>query len=187
MPTSNFPWFTDLTFQVPIKYSSLQSQTLLSSIRQIHNWLSFSLWLSLFIPFGALSLLFSGSILDTYWPGWGEGLSSFSAVYFCLFLLFMVFSRQECSRGLHSFLPWTKFCQNSPPWPVNLSWPCKAWVIGSLICPSLWSIRSFWLASCDCRFHSDCPLMGKDKRLVQASWWVGLCSLPVVWPEAQLC
>ena len=34
----------------------------------IHNWALFLLWLSLFIPSGAISLLFSSSILGTYWP-----------------------------------------------------------------------------------------------------------------------
>ena len=30
---------------------------------------------------------------------------------------------------------------------------------------------SDWLAFCDCRFHSVCPLMKKNKRLMEASWW----------------
>ena len=37
--------------------------------RQIHSWASFPLWLSFFIPFGAICPLFSSSILDTYQPG----------------------------------------------------------------------------------------------------------------------
>ena len=32
----------------------------------------------------------------------------------------------------------------------------------------MWSV---WLVFCDCGFHSVCPLMNKDKRLVEASWW----------------
>ena len=31
-----------------------------------------------------------------------------------------------------------------------------------------------WLVFCDCGFHSVCPLMEKDKRLVETSWWEGL-------------
>ena len=31
----------------------------------------------------------------------------------------------------HSFLQWTTFCQNSPPWPICLRWPYKAWLIVS--------------------------------------------------------
>ena len=37
--------------------------------RHIHNWALFPLWLSLFIPSGAISLLFSNSILDIFQPG----------------------------------------------------------------------------------------------------------------------
>ena len=29
----------------------------------------------------------------------------------------------------------------------------------------------YWLVFCDCGFHSLFPLMDKDKRLVEASWW----------------
>ena len=36
--------------------------------RYIHVWASFPLWLRLFIPSGAVSLLFRSSILDTYQP-----------------------------------------------------------------------------------------------------------------------
>ena len=32
----------------------------------------------------------------------------------------------------HSFLQWTTFCQNSPPLPVCLGWPYRAWLIVSL-------------------------------------------------------
>ena len=35
----------------------------------IHTWSLFPHWLSLFIPSGAISLLFSSSVLGTYWPG----------------------------------------------------------------------------------------------------------------------
>ena len=37
--------------------------------RYIHNWMSFLVWLSLFIPSGAISTLFSSSILGTYGSG----------------------------------------------------------------------------------------------------------------------
>ena len=32
----------------------------------------------------------------------------------------------------------------------------------------MWSV---WLVFCDCGFQSVCPLMEKDKRLREASWW----------------
>ena len=30
---------------------------------------------------------------------------------------------------------------------------------------------SDWLVFCDCGFHSACPLMEKDKRRMESSWW----------------
>ena len=32
----------------------------------------------------------------------------------------------------------------------------------------MWSV---WLVFCDCGFHSVGPLMGKDKKLMETSWW----------------
>ena len=71
----------------------------------------------------------------------------------------------------------------------------------------MWSV---WLVFCDCGFHSYCPLRirirglwkppdGKnwlwgtlglvlmDRAMLSIifCWWVGLCSLPVVWPKAK--
>ena len=59
----------DLTFQVPMQYCSFQHRTFTFATRHIHNLVLFLLWLSLFIPSGAISLFFSSSILDTYQPG----------------------------------------------------------------------------------------------------------------------
>ena len=88
LTTSNLPWFVDLTFQVPMQYYSLQHWTSLSP----PDTSTTPLWLSLFIPSGAVSLLFSGSILGTYRPGWV--CSSFCVLSFCCFILFMGFSKQ---------------------------------------------------------------------------------------------
>ena len=58
----------------------------------------------------------------------------------------------------HSFLQWTTFCQNSPPWPVYLGWPYRAWLsFIELDRPVVHviSMASFlWLW-----FQSACPLM----------------------------
>ena len=66
--------------------------------RHIHNWALFLLWLSFFIPFGAISPLFSSA----YWTTTNLGCSSFSVISLCLFILFMrqLFSRQEYWSGL---------------------------------------------------------------------------------------
>ena len=55
-----------------------------------------SLWLLLFILSGIISPLFSSSILGTYWPG----DFIFQCHIFCLFMLFMGFSRQKYRNGL---------------------------------------------------------------------------------------
>ena len=66
------------------------------TIRHIHSWASFPLWLSLVILSGAISLLFPSTILDTCWLG---GLI-YHVISFYLFILFMGFLRQEYWSGL---------------------------------------------------------------------------------------
>ena len=58
-----------------------------------------------------------------------------------------LFSRQEYWSVCHSLLQWTTFCQNSPPWPIQLGWPYKAWLIVSLNETMLWSMWLDWLVS----------------------------------------
>ena len=70
-----------------------------------------------------------------------------------------------------SLLQWTTFCQNSPSWPIHLGWPYMAWLIVSLSQTRLWSMWSVSLVFCDCAFPSVCPLMDKDKRFMEVSWW----------------
>ena len=57
----------------------------------ICNWALFFLWLCLFILSGVISLLFSSSLLVTY----RSGEFIFQFISFCLFMMFMGFSRQE--------------------------------------------------------------------------------------------
>ena len=66
--TSYLPWFMGLTFQVPMKYCSLQHQTLLPSSVTSTTGRVFALGPSLH-SLGVISPLFSSSILGTYWPG----------------------------------------------------------------------------------------------------------------------
>ena len=92
----NLPQFMDLTFQVPMQYGSLQHRTLLSPPGMSttgHCFLFDST--SVFL----LELFLHSSPL-TYWTPadlWG---SSFSVIFFCLFTLFMGFSRKEYWSGL---------------------------------------------------------------------------------------
>ena len=81
----------DLTFQVPMQYCSLQHRTLLLSPVTLTAGYSFcfgsipSFFLELFLHWSPVA----------YWAPTDLGSSSFSILSFCIFILFMGFSRQE--------------------------------------------------------------------------------------------
>ena len=91
LKTSSLPWFMDLTFQVPMQYCSLQHWTLLlSQVTSTTGWCCCfrsvsSFFLELFLHWSPIA----------YWAPTDLGSSSFSVLSFCLFILFMGFSRQE--------------------------------------------------------------------------------------------
>ena len=93
--TSNLSWFMDLTFQVPMQYCSLQHRTLLPSPVPFTTGFCFcfgsvrSFFLELFLHWSPVA----------YWAPTSLGSSSFSVLSFCLFILFMGFSRQEFWSG----------------------------------------------------------------------------------------
>ena len=93
---SNLPWFRDLTFQVPIQYCSLQHQTLFPSPVTSTTGYCFC--------FGSMSSFFLELFLHwtpvVHWSPTDLGSSSLSILSFCLFILFMGFSRQEYWSGL---------------------------------------------------------------------------------------
>ena len=166
LTTSNLPWFTDLTFQAPKQYCSLQHQSLLPSPVISTNWCCFC--------FGCVSSFFLELFL---WSPVAHraptdlGSSSFSFLSFWLYMLFMGFSRQE---------HWSSFPFPSPVLHVlselstrtHPSWVAyMALLFVSLSWTRLWSIWSVWLVFCDCTGFSVYPLMDKDKRLMEASWW----------------
>ena len=68
---------------------------LASTTSHIHNWVLFLLWLHPFI----LEIFLHWSPV-AYWAPTDLGSSSFSILSFCLFILFMGFSRQEYWSGL---------------------------------------------------------------------------------------
>ena len=91
LTTSNLPWFTDLTFQVPMQYCSLQHRTLLLHTEYCFCFGSIpSFFLELFLHWSPVA----------YWAPTHLGNSSFSILSFCLFILFTGFSRQEYWSGL---------------------------------------------------------------------------------------
>ena len=86
----------DLVLQVPMQYFPLQHQTLLLSPITSTPGCHFS--------FGSVSSFFLELFLHrspvAYWAPTDLGCSSFSFICFCLFILFMGFSRQAYSSGL---------------------------------------------------------------------------------------
>ena len=96
LTTSNLPWFMELTFQVPMQYCSLQHQTLLLSPLTSTAGYCFC--------FGSVSSFFLELFFHwspiAYWAPTDLGSSSFSVLSFCLFMLFVGFSRQEYWSGL---------------------------------------------------------------------------------------
>ena len=104
LTTSNLPWFVDLTFQVPMQYCSLQHRTLLLSPVPSTNGFCFC--------FGSIPSFFQELFLHwypvAYWAPTDLGSSSFSVLYFCLFILFMGFS--SClgflPRSKHLLISW---------------------------------------------------------------------------------
>ena len=86
----------DLTFQVPRQYCSLQHWTLLPSPITSTTGCCFC--------FGSISSFFLELFLYwssvAYWASADLGSSSFRVLSFCLFILFMGFSRQEFRSGL---------------------------------------------------------------------------------------
>ena len=96
LTTSNLPWFMDLTFQVPRQSCSLQHRP--GFYAQSYPQLAvvfffgsiFSFFLELFLHWSPV----------TYWAPTNLGSLSFSVLSFCLFILFMGFSRQEYWSGL---------------------------------------------------------------------------------------
>ena len=114
----------DLIFQVPMQYCHLQHLSLLLSpvISTAGYCFCFGSILSFFLQ---LFLHWSPVVC---WAPTDLGNSSFGILSFCLFPLFMGFSRQEYWNGFHSLLQRTTFCQISPPWPAHLGWPHTAWL-----------------------------------------------------------
>ena len=91
----NFPWFMDLIFWVPMQYCSLQHWTLL--LLPVTSTTGFC------FCFGSIPSFFLELFLHwspvAYWAPTDLGGSSFSILSFCLFILFMGFSRQEYWSG----------------------------------------------------------------------------------------
>ena len=125
LTTSNLLWFMDLIFQVPMQYCSLQHRTLLLSPVTSTTGYCFCFGS---IPSFFLELFLHWSPVAS-WAPTDLGRSSFSILSFCLFILFMGFSRQEYWSGLPFPSPVDQILSDlSPPWPAHLGWPHMAWL-----------------------------------------------------------
>ena len=151
-----------------MQYCSLQHRTLLlSPVTSTTGWC---------VCFGSVSSFFLELFLlhsfpAAYWAPTDLGSSSFSVISFCLFILFMEFSMQEYWSGLPFPSPVDHILSElsimtHPSWMVlhgmahSFIELDKAVVHMIRLASFLWS----W-------FQSVCPLMEKDKRLMEASWW----------------
>ena len=95
----------------------------------------------------------------------------FSVISFCLFILFMGFSRQEYWSGL-SFHSLVDHFLSELSTMICLSWVALHSMAHSFIelgTAVVHVISFLWRG-----FHSVCPLTDKDKRLMEASYWEGL-------------
>ena len=150
-----------------MQYCSLQHWTLLLSAITSTTGYCFCFGS---IPSFSLELFLHWSPV-AFWAPTNLHSSSFSVLSFCLFILFMEFSRQEY---------WSVSLFPSPVGHVlsklstmtHPSWVALHNMAQSFIeLDRLWSMWSVWLVFCDCGFHPVCLLMDKDKRLMKASWW----------------
>ena len=119
--TSNLPWFTDLTFQVPMQYCSLQHQTLLLPPVPSTAGCCFcfgsipSFFLELYLRWSPVAC----------WAPTDLGSFSFSVLSFCLFLLFMGFSSQEYWSGLPFPSPVDHTLSDLSTVTRRLGWPTR--------------------------------------------------------------
>ena len=141
----------DLALQGPVQYCSLQHHTLLlspvtSTVGVVFALASF--FLELFFHWFPVACCAPTDL----------GSSSFSVLSFCLFLLFMGFSRQEYWSHLPFPFQWTTVCQTPSPWPVCLGMPymaCLNFIELDKAVIHVIRLASFlWLW-----FQSVCPLM----------------------------
>ena len=160
----------DLTFQVPMQYCSLQHQTLIPLSVTSTTGCCFCL-VFVFVVFSSFFLkLFLHWSLVAYWAPTNLGSSSLSVLSFCLFILFTVFSTQE----YWSDLPFPSPVDHVLSELSTMTYP--SWVALNSMAHSFIELDKAvvhvirWLVFCDCGFHSLCPLMEKDKRLMEASW-----------------
>ena len=114
--------------------------------------------------------LFLHSSLVAYWAPTDLGSSSFSVLSFCLFILFMGFSRQEYWSGLLFLSPVDHILPElstmaRPSWVAQQGMAHSFIELDKAVVHVISLVSFVWLW-----FSSVCPLMDKNKRLMEASW-----------------
>ena len=152
-----------------MQYCSLQHQTLLPSLVTSTTGYCFH--------FGSISSFFLELFLHwspvAYWAPADLGRSSFSVQS----LSFSYFSwGSQCKNTeviCHSLLPVDHILSELSTM-THTSWVALHDMTHNIeLDKAVVHVISLILISvfCDCGFHSVCPLMEKDKRLMEASWW----------------
>ena len=135
----------DLTFQVPMQYCSLQHRTLLLPPVTFTTGCCFcfgsipSFFLELFLHWSPVA----------YWTPTYLGSSSFSVLSFCLFILYMGFSRQEYWCGLPFPSPVDHILSDLSTMPACLGWPHRAWLSFIELDKAVVLVWLDWLVFCD--------------------------------------
>ena len=148
LTTSNLPWFMDLTFQVPMQYCSLHHRTLLLSPVTSTAGYCFcfgsipSFFLELFLHWSPVA----------YWVPTDLGSFSFSILSFCLFILFMGFSRQEYWSGLPFPSPMDHILSDLSTMPACLGLPHRAWLSFIELDKAVVLVWLVWLVFCEYGF-----------------------------------
>ena len=146
LTTSNLPWLMDLTFNVRRQYCSLQYWTLLPSPVTSTAECCFC--------FGSISSFFLELFLHwspvAYWAHTDLGSSSFHVLSFCLFILFMGFSRQEHWSGLPFPSPVDHilsepFTMTHPSWMALHSMPNGFIVLDKAVVHVIRLVSFLWL------------------------------------------
>ena len=147
----NIPGSFTILFFTALDFTSITSH--------IPNWV--------LVCFGSISSfflkLFPHWYPVAYWAPTDLGSSSFSVLSFCLFILFMGFSRQEYWSGLPFPSPVDHILSELSSM-THLSWVALHDMAHSFIELDKTAVH------CDCGFQSVCPLVEKGKRLIEASW-----------------
>ena len=137
---SSLPWFRDLAFLVPMQCGSWQHQTWLSPA----DTSTAGVVSTLAQPLHSFWNYFSTSV--AYWTPTDLGGWVHLSVFYLFAFSYCSWGSQDKNAKVvcHSLLPWTMFCQNSPPWPVHLGWPYTACLVASLGYTKLLSVGVRW-------------------------------------------